>query len=112
MRAKAARSAGGASSPRRAASRPRSAEDAPEEGPAPAGHTPARSARAAAPCKLDGPPDEGKSGPGGWVLLFEPRLNLNGDSLVPHLAGWRRERMREGVRHPWRVDPLRQTLEV
>lgn len=98
---------------------------------------------------LEGPFDEGVGGPGGWIILFEPRLNLGGDSLVPDLAGWRRERMpelpevtgftlapdwvcealspstealdretkasiyaREGVRHLWLVNPLRQTLDV
>lgn len=38
---------------------------------------------------------QGKDGPGGWVVLFEPELHL-GDKphiLVPDLAGWRRERM-------------------
>lgn len=35
--------------------------------------------------------DEG--GPGGWTLLQEPELHLDGDILVPDLAGWRRERM-------------------
>ncbi|QSQ22631.1 Uma2 family endonuclease [Pyxidicoccus parkwayensis] len=39
---------------------------------------------------------EGKEGPGGWVILFEPRLHLSGDVLEPDLAGWRRESMPEG----------------
>ncbi|PTL76630.1 Uma2 family endonuclease [Vitiosangium sp. GDMCC 1.1324] len=99
--------------------------------------------------ELDGPFDQGRGGPGGWLLLFEPELHLGEDVLVPDLAGWRRERMpempgvvgftlapdwvcevlspstavldrekkmkvyaREGVRHLWLVDPLRQSLEV
>ncbi|MFL5354930.1 Uma2 family endonuclease [Archangium sp.] len=99
--------------------------------------------------QLDGPFDQGRGGPGGWVLLFEPELHLGDDVLVPDLAGWRRERMpempevvgftllpdwvcevlspstasldrdkkmkvyaREGVRHLWLVDPLKQALEV
>ena len=99
--------------------------------------------------ELYGPFDQGRSGPGGWLLLFEPELHLGEDVLVPDLAGWRRERMpempevvgftlapdwvcevlspsravldrekkmtvyaREGVRHVWLVDPLRQALEV
>lgn len=32
-------------------------------------------------------------GPGGWWILIEPELHLNGDVLVPDLAGWRRERL-------------------
>jgi Uma2 family endonuclease len=41
-----------------------------------------------------GPPfDEGRGGPGGWLLLDEPELHLGKRVLVPDLAGWRRERM-------------------
>jgi Uma2 family endonuclease len=97
---------------------------------------------------LDGSFDQGREGPGGWLLLFEPELHLGEDVLVPDVAGWRRERMpelpqgvgvtlapdwlcevlspttaeldrekmrvyaREGVRHVWLVDPLRQVLEI
>ena len=43
--------------------------------------------------ELHGPFDRGRGGPGGWVILDEPELHLNGDVLVPDLAGWRRERM-------------------
>ena len=45
--------------------------------------------------KLSGPFDEGKGGPGGWVVLDEPELHPGAepDILVPDLAGWRRERM-------------------
>ncbi|MCC6996310.1 MAG: Uma2 family endonuclease [Deltaproteobacteria bacterium] len=32
-------------------------------------------------------------GPGGWWLLDEPELHLQGDVVVPDLAGWRRARM-------------------
>jgi Uma2 family endonuclease len=45
--------------------------------------------------QLDGPFDQGRGGPGGWLLLFEPELHLGEDVLVPDLAGWRRERMPE-----------------
>ncbi|HUF16565.1 MAG TPA: Uma2 family endonuclease, partial [Thermoanaerobaculia bacterium] len=37
----------------------------------------------------------GRSGPGGWWILFEPELHLEGDVLVPDIAGWRRERLAE-----------------
>jgi len=43
--------------------------------------------------ELDGPFDRGRGGPGGWILLDEPELYLGEDTLVPDLAGWRRERM-------------------
>lgn len=41
---------------------------------------------------LGGPFRLGSGGPGGWVILFEPRLRLGADIRVPDLAGWRRER--------------------
>lgn len=30
--------------------------------------------------------------PGGWVILFEPRVRFGDDIRVPDLAGWRKER--------------------
>ena len=36
---------------------------------------------------------KGRGGPGGWWILDAPELHLNGDVLVPGIAGWRRERM-------------------
>jgi Uma2 family endonuclease len=42
---------------------------------------------------LGGPFDQGRDGPGGWVLLDEPELHLGEDILVPDVAGWRRARM-------------------
>lgn len=45
--------------------------------------------------ELGGPFDRGKSGPGGWIILFEPELRLGTDVIVPDVAGWRRERMPE-----------------
>jgi Uma2 family endonuclease len=35
----------------------------------------------------------GGTGPGGWIVLFEPELHLGDDVLVPDLAGWRVERL-------------------
>jgi Uma2 family endonuclease len=41
-----------------------------------------------------GPPfDDGRGGPGGWIILDEPELHEGKNVLVPDLAGWRRERM-------------------
>ena len=41
-----------------------------------------------------GPPfGQGRGGPGGWWLLFEPEIHREDDVLVPDLAGWRRERL-------------------
>jgi Uma2 family endonuclease len=36
---------------------------------------------------------DGPRGPGGWFILDEPELHLDGDVLVPDLAGWRRTRV-------------------
>lgn len=38
-----------------------------------------------------GPFDKGKGGPGGWWILFEPEIHLQGDILVPDIAGWKRD---------------------
>ena len=42
---------------------------------------------------LHAPFDLGRSGPGGWRILFEPELHLGSDVLVPDIAAWRRERL-------------------
>jgi len=46
---------------------------------------------------LQGPFDLGDGGPGGWWILLEPELHLDGPRIpiVPDLAGWRRERLPE-----------------
>ena len=41
---------------------------------------------------LAGPFRFGNGGPGGWILLFEPRLRFGSEIRVPDLAGWRKER--------------------
>jgi hypothetical protein len=42
---------------------------------------------------LLGPPFRfGRGGPGGWVLLNEPKIRFGPHLLVPDMAGWRRER--------------------
>lgn len=41
---------------------------------------------------LGGPFRFGNGGPGGWILLDEPRIRFGRDIRVPDLAGWRRER--------------------
>lgn len=43
--------------------------------------------------EIGSPFDMGKGGPGGWWIIDEPELHLEGDILVPDLAGWRRSRM-------------------
>jgi Uma2 family endonuclease len=41
-----------------------------------------------------GPPyDQGRGGPGGWWILYEPELHVGRNVLVPDWAGWRRRRL-------------------
>jgi Uma2 family endonuclease len=35
----------------------------------------------------------GRGGPGGWVIYYEPELQLGEHTMVPDLAGWMRERL-------------------
>jgi Uma2 family endonuclease len=43
--------------------------------------------------ELTGPFQRGRGGPGGWIFMAEPELHLDGQVVVPDLAGWRRERL-------------------
>jgi hypothetical protein len=44
--------------------------------------------------EIGGPFHRGQGGPGGWIPLFEPELQLpDGNVVVPDFAGWRRQRM-------------------
>jgi Uma2 family endonuclease len=43
--------------------------------------------------EIGGPFDQGRGGPGGWLILYEPELHFENDVVVPDLAGWRRERL-------------------
>jgi Uma2 family endonuclease len=43
-----------------------------------------------------GPPYRfGEGGPGDWITLFEPEIALGEHLLVPDLAGWKRERLKQ-----------------
>jgi Uma2 family endonuclease len=41
------------------------------------------------------------NGPGGWIILFEPELRLGEHTLVPDLAGWRKERLPTPPEENW-----------
>jgi Uma2 family endonuclease len=45
--------------------------------------------------ELHGPFQKGRGGPGGWVFIVEPEVHLDGHVLVPDIAAWRSERLRE-----------------
>jgi Uma2 family endonuclease len=51
--------------------------------------------------EIGGPFGRGRGGPGGWLILDEPELHIEGQVLVPDLAGWRRERMPSLPEAPW-----------
>lgn len=40
-------------------------------------------------------------GPGGWIVLFEPELRLGEHTIVPDLAGWKKERLPEPSEENW-----------
>jgi Uma2 family endonuclease len=52
-----------------------------------------------------GPFDFGAGGPGGWVILDEPRIKFGANTLVPDIAGWHKERFEEPARGPITVIP-------
>lgn len=47
----------------------------------------------------------GIDGPGGWIILDEPRIQLDPQILVPDLAGWRKERYEAPRKGPFQVPP-------
>lgn len=47
----------------------------------------------------------GIGGPGGWIILDEPRIQFDPQILVPDLAGWRRERYQAPLKGPFQVPP-------
>jgi Uma2 family endonuclease len=40
---------------------------------------------------IQGPFQKGRGGPGGWWILFEPEIHLQGDILIPDIAGWKKD---------------------
>lgn len=47
----------------------------------------------------------GRGGPGGWVLLDEPKVWFGANLLAPDMAGWRRERFLVPRKGAYRVVP-------
>ena len=43
--------------------------------------------------ELGGPFHQGRGGPGGWWILYEPELHLGRDVIVPDLGGWLRTQL-------------------
>lgn len=47
---------------------------------------------------VEGPYDRGRGGPGGWIIVVEPGVELRAldvEEIVPDIAGWRRDRLPE-----------------
>ena len=55
--------------------------------------------------ELYGPFDRGRGGPGGWIILDEPRVQFDPQILVPDLAAWQRERFQAPPSGPFQVVP-------
>ncbi|MBI5017169.1 MAG: Uma2 family endonuclease [Deltaproteobacteria bacterium] len=43
----------------------------------------------------------GRGGPGGWIILLEPEIQLGQHTLVPDVAGWRKERFPTSEDDSW-----------
>jgi len=51
-------------------------------------------------------------GPGGWVILYEPEIQLGSHTLVPDIAGWKKERLPELPETNWIAVPPDWICEV
>ncbi|MDR3568199.1 MAG: Uma2 family endonuclease [Syntrophobacteraceae bacterium] len=40
-------------------------------------------------------------GPGGWIIIVEPEIGLEEHTMVPDLAGWKKERFPVAEDHNW-----------
>lgn len=54
---------------------------------------------------LVGPFSQGLNGPGGWIILAEPRILFAEQLLIPDLAGWRRDRFVAPRKGPYTLSP-------
>jgi len=43
--------------------------------------------------RISSPFDLGEGGPGGWLILDEPEIQLGSHIFVPDIAGWKKERL-------------------
>lgn len=51
--------------------------------------------------EIVGPYYKGRGGPGGWIILNEPEVQLGDHLLVPDIAGWKKERLPEPPHTNW-----------
>jgi Uma2 family endonuclease len=51
-------------------------------------------------------------GPGGWIIIVEPEIGLGEHTLVPDLAGWKKERFPSDEPHNWISVPPDWVCEI
>ena len=61
---------------------------------------------------LGSPYQFAEGGPGGWIFSDEPELRLGPHILVPDIAGWRREKLREPRDTAWIETPPDWVCEI
>jgi Uma2 family endonuclease len=54
---------------------------------------------------LFGPLCQGLNGPGGWVILAEPRILFGEQLLIPDLVGWKKDRFVAPRNGPYTLSP-------
>ncbi len=54
----------------------------------------------------------GRGGPGGWIILDEPEIRLGEHTLVPDIAGWKKERSPRSLKTNWIETPPDWICEV
>jgi Uma2 family endonuclease len=62
--------------------------------------------------EVAGPFQKRRGGPGGWIFMTEPELHLDEHTVVPDLAGWRRERLPKLPDTAWIETPPDWVCEV
>ena len=51
--------------------------------------------------RIGNPFDLGEGSPGGWIILYEPEIQLGNHTLVPDIAGWKKERLEQFPETNW-----------
>jgi Uma2 family endonuclease len=62
--------------------------------------------------RLVPPFHEGRGGPGGWRIVYEPDIHLSQDIVVPDWAGWRRARLPRRPETAWYASPPDWVCEI
>lgn len=62
--------------------------------------------------EIMGPFGQGRGGPGGWWILFEPEVHLRDDVVVPDVAAWRRDGLKKPVTEAYMTQPPDWVCEI